>query len=123
MEISTLYDIGQDIFYLKRDRIPKMCSTCQGERRVNVTSNTQNYWNIECPDCIGKGKIFNKHYGVAGDTIKEVIARRGKYATTRYVLRSGMTKSERVLFSDIEEAEKECSVLNEQSKYSIKKNR
>ena len=63
-------------------------------------------------------------YGVAGGKIKEVIMRRGKkrHAYTKYVLHDGRVKSEAALFADVEEAEKQCSILNEQIKRNRKEN-
>ena len=75
-----------------------------------------NCWNIKCPDCRGKGKISNiLHYGIADGTIKEVIARRSEtFSYTKYLLDSGITKSEKALFPSVEEAEDQCSYLNDQ---------
>ena len=115
MKISTKYAINQENFYLERERISETCTTCKGKKIINVTNGIRN-WNIKCPDCHGKGKISNiLHYGIAGGTIKEVIAKRGEeYSYTKYVLHSGITKSEKALFSNIADAEEKCSVLNEQ---------
>ena len=123
MEINTKYAINQDIFYVERERVIETCSTCKGKRKINVTNGEKN-WNIKCPDCHGKGKAPNViNYGVAGDTIKEVIAKRSEtFSYTKYVLYSGITKSEKALFSDVEEAEKQCSILNEQIKRNRKEN-
>lgn len=120
MNISTKYEINQEVFYLEHEHVLETCPTCQGKRKINVTNGMQN-WNIKCPDCRGKGKAPNViHYGVAGGTIKEVIAKQTEsFSYTKYVLYSGMTKSEKALFSDFEEAEKKCALLNEQ----IKRNR
>lgn len=115
MEISTQYEINQDIFYLERECALKTCSTCQGKRRINVTNGIKN-WNIKCPDCHGKGKTPTViSYGVAGDTIKEVIVRRGdqKKAYTKYLLYSGIEKNEAALFTDVGEAERQCYIMNE----------
>lgn len=122
MEISTKYEINHDVFYLERERVLETCSTCQGKRIINVTNGIQ-CWNIKCPDCRGKGKASSViHYGVAGGTIKEVITRQNEtFSYTKYVLYSGITKSEKALFSDVEEAEKKCSYLNEQIEHNKKK--
>lgn len=115
MNISTKYEINQDVFYLERERVLETCTTCQGKRIINVTNGIQN-WNIKCPDCGGKGKVPNViHYVIADGTIKEVIAKQTEtFSYTKYVLYSGITKSEKALFSDIEDAEKKCTLLNEQ---------
>lgn len=115
MEISTKYEINQDVFYLERERVLETCSTCQGKRKINVTNGVQN-WNIKCPDCRGKGKAPNViHYEVAGGTIKEVIVKQTEtFSYTKYMLYSGITKSEKGLFLNVEEAEKKCAILNEQ---------
>ena len=115
MEIKTKYEIDQDIFYLERERVLEMCPTCQGKRKINVTNGIHN-WNIKCPDCRGKGKAPAViSYGVAGDTIKEVIVRRGeqKKAYTKYLLYSGIEKNETALFTDVGEAERQCYIMNE----------
>lgn len=117
MEIYTKYEINQDVFYLERERVLKTCSTCQGKRKISVTYGIQN-WNIKCPDCRGKGKAPNViRYGVVGGTIKEVsVKQRETFSHTKYMLYSGISKSEKALFSDFEEAEKKCDFLNEQIK-------
>ena len=115
MEIKTKFDIGQDIFYLERERVIEICTTCKGEGIINVTNGIKN-WNIKCPDCYGKGKSPAViHYGVAGNAIKEVIARRGKQekAYTRYLLDNGKQMEEVALFADVEEAERQCYIMNE----------
>ena len=122
MEISTKYNIDQAVFYLERENVTETCSTCKGKKKINVTNGVHN-WNIQCPSCHGKGKIFNLiHYVVAVDTIKEVIVRHGEeYTYTKYVLNNGITKSENALFPDIEEAEKKCFILNGHIKYGRKR--
>ena len=32
MEISTKYNINQDVFYVERERVAETCSTCKGKR-------------------------------------------------------------------------------------------
>ena len=94
MEIKTKFEIGQDIFYLERERVIESCSTCKGEGKINVTNGIKN-WNIKCPDCYGKGKAPAViSYRVASNTIKEVIARRGKWEKeyTKYLLDNGKQK-------------------------------
>ena len=79
-------------------------------------TNGEANWNIKCPECHGKGKtLIVVGYGVAGGTIKEVITRRGnkRHAYTKYVLHDGRVKSEAALFENVEEAEKQCFILNE----------
>lgn len=122
MKISTKYEINQDIFYLERERVLETCSTCQGKRKINVTNGVKN-WNIKCPSCHGKGKAPNViRYGIANDTIKEVIAKQTEtFSYIKYVLYSGITKSEKALFSDVEEAEKKCNILNEQIEHNQEK--
>ena len=122
MEIKTKFDIGQDIFYLEREYVSEKCSTCEGKKIINVT-NGIHCWNIKCPDCRGKGQIHNViHYGVAGDTIKEVIAKRNEtFSYTKYLLYNGMTKSEKALFPSVEEAENQCAYLNDQIERNKKK--
>ena len=116
MEIKTKFEIGQNIFYLEREYVSETCSTCEGKKIINVT-NGVHCWNIKCPDCRGKGKIHNVlYYGVAGgNIIKEVIARRSEtFSYTKYLLYSGITKSEKALFPNVEEAEEQCDYLNDQ---------
>lgn len=107
---------------MERDRISETCFTCKGKQKINVTNGESN-WNIKCPDCHGKGKVSNIiRYGVANDAIKEVIARHGKeFSYTKYVLDSGIAKSEKALFPSVEEAEEQCSYLNEQIKRGRKR--
>lgn len=124
MEISTKYNINQDVFYIERERVAETCSTCKGKKIINVT-NGVHCWNIKCPDCRGEGKIHNViHYGVAaGNIIKEVIARRSEtFSYTKYLLDSGITKSEKALFPSVEEAEEQCDYLNDQIERNKKKN-
>ena len=123
MGISTKYNINQDVFYVERERVAETCSTCNGKGKINVTNGIKN-WNIKCPDCRGKGQIHNViHYGVAaGNIIKEVIARRSEtFSYTKYLLYSGITKSETALFPSVEEAEEQCSYLNDQIERNKKK--
>lgn len=122
MEISTKYNINQDVFYVERERVAETCSTCKGKKIINVTNGIQN-WNIKCPDCRGEGKIHNViHYGVASGKIKQVIAKRNEtFSYTKYLLYSGITKSETALFPNIEEAENKCSYLNDQIERNKKK--
>lgn len=114
MEISTKYNINQDVFYVERERVAETCSTCKGKKIINVT-NGVHCWNIKCPDCRGKGKIHNVlHYGVVDGTIKEVIAKQSEtFSYTKYMLHSGITKSEKALFPNVKEAEKKCNYLND----------
>lgn len=115
MEISTKFEIDQDIFYLERERVIESCFTCKGEGKINVTNGIKN-WNIKCPDCRGKGKApAIIRYGVVGRTIKEVIVRRGKQekAYTNYILDNGKEKGEAALFANAEEAERQCYIMNE----------
>lgn len=114
MEISTKYNINQDVFYVERERVIETCSTCKGKKKINVTNGIQN-WNIKCPDCRSEGKIHNViHYGVSGDTIKEALAKRNEiFSYTKYVLDSGIKKSEKALLPNIEEAENQCDYLND----------
>ena len=123
MEIKTKFDIGQNIFYLERERVSETCSTCKGKKIINVTNGVY-CWNIMCPDCYGKGKTPAViHYGVAGgNAIKEVIARRGKQekAYTRYLLDNGKQMEEVALFADVEEAERQCYIMNETIKHDKK---
>ena len=122
MEISTKYNINQDVFYVERERVIETCTTCKGKKKINVTNGIQN-WNIECPDCRGEGKIHNMiHYSVSGDTIKEAIAKRNEiFSYTKYVLDSGITKSKKALFHNVEEAENQCAYLNDQIERNKKK--
>ena len=122
MEISTKYNINQDVFYVERERVAETCSTCKGKKKINVTNGIQN-WNVKCPDCRGKGQIHNViHYGVASGKIKQVIAKRNEtFSYTKYVLDSGITKSETALFPGVEEAEDQCSYLNDQIECNKKK--
>lgn len=122
MEIKTKYDIDQAVFYVERENVIETCSTCEGKRIINVT-NGVHCWNIKCPDCRGKGKIHNVlYYGVADGIIKEVIAKQSEtFSYTKYMLHSGITKSEKALFSNVEEAEKKCSYLNDQIERNKKK--
>lgn len=124
MEISTKYNINQDVFYVERERVAETCSTCKGKKIINVT-NGVHCWNIMCPDCNGQGKAYSViHHRVAGGTIKEIIARRAnhKKAFTKYELNNGGgVKKEEYLFADKEEAEKQCSYLNDQIERNKKK--
>ena len=123
MEISTKYNIYQAVFYLERENVTETCSTCKGKKKINVTNGVHN-WNIMCPSCHGKGKIFNLiHYVVvSGNIIKEVITRRNEtFSYTKYLLDSGITKSEKALFPSVEEAENKCAYLNDQIERNKKK--
>ena len=122
MEFSTKYALNQDVYYLKRESALVPCTTCEGKKIINVT-NGVHCWNIKCPDCRGKGKIHNViHYGVASGKIKQAIAKRNEtFSYTKYMLHSGITKSEKALFPNIEEAEDKCSYLNDQIERNKKK--
>lgn len=115
MEISTKYDINQDVFYLEHECALVPCATCEGKKIINVT-NGVSCWNIKCPDCKGKGSSSRiVHIEVVSGTIKEIIARRAshKKAFTQYGLHNGKVKKEDVIFTDAEEAEKQCYIMNE----------
>lgn len=121
MEINTKYALNQDVYYLKRESALVPCTTCEGKKIINVT-NGVHCWNIKCPDCNSKASSVI-HYEVASGTIKEIIARRAihKKEFTKYGLHNGGVKKEEFLFTDKEDAEKQCSHLNDQIERNKKK--
>ena len=122
MEIKTKYDIDQAVFYVERENVIETYSTCEGKRIINVT-NGVHCWNIKCPDCHGKGKISNAiHYGIVSGNVRQVTVKRNEtFSYTKYLLYSGITKSEKALLSNVEEAEKKCAYLNDQIERNKKK--
>lgn len=112
MEIQTKYNLGDTVYYLERKYVKEQCATCKGVKKINVT-NGMNNWNIKCPDCHGKGKQSQvMRYVVASGIIKEVIAKRGNHAFTKYYLENGIHKQEIALFAELKDAEEKCCVLN-----------
>lgn len=116
MEILTKHNIDDTVYYLERKRISEQCPACNGWGRMNVTNGVHS-WNIKCPDCNGKKKIFQTiRYEVVSGIVEGVIVKRGERYSTKYVLKSGMHKQETALYSTIEEAKVRCKELNEQIK-------
>lgn len=112
MKIRTKFDIGSTVYYLERRYVEEQCATCKGKKKINVT-NGMNNWNIKCPDCNGKGKQSQViRYVVTSGIIKEVIAKRGNYALTKYHLENGIHKQETALFAELKDAEEKCCALN-----------
>ena len=112
MEIQTKYNLGDTVYYLERRYVKEQCAICKGVKKINVT-NGMNNWNIKCPDCSGKGKQSQIiRYVVTSGIIKEVIAKRGNYALTKYHLENGIHKQETALFAELKDAEEKCCVLN-----------
>lgn len=114
LNIENKYEIGQEVFIVKKKREEKNCPACDGVGHKIIDGH-----KFSCVDCYGSGKIYGrkKIYKAEKDKIRRITIQlyteNGELKTVvKYRFKGGDEYTDKRLFSTQEEAETCCKELN-----------
>lgn len=118
LNIDNKFEIGQEVYVIRKERTKEKCSACNGEGYIIVNEN-----RFSCVSCYGTGLLHGKKkiYQLVGkdviDKIKTYSYRLhngtdGIKTVVKYAFKNGDDYTDAKLFLTREEAEARCKELN-----------